>query len=379
VSEAKVTMKSFILTCGLCRYTNDFLLSLRMKHSFLLLLLLFISIFSKAQIGGSRVFDFLSVAPSARATAFGGTSIMVMDNDVTEGFQNPALYNPTMDQNLSLNILAYLDGISYSTIGYSHTFDKIGTVAAGLEYFNYGQFNFTDDIGTNLGTFNANEYAFIAGISRNYNNKFTYGLNLKFVGGTLESYHASGITGDFGIAYNDTAHSFTASAVLQNFFSLHLKNYITDQSDPYPFDIKVGVSKKFPHTPFRFFIVASNLYIGDIRYNDPNAQQESALFVDSSQLQPKNYLGDKILRHFTFGTELAFGKAVSVQVSYNDLRHQELAFDGAGGAAGLSFGAGIKTKKFSINYGHAIYNVAGGSNHFSLDLNMDALFGKKTM
>lgn len=372
-------MKSFILGGVLCRYTNDFLLMLRMKHSFLLLLFLSISIFSQAQIGGSRVFDFLSVAPSARATAFGGTAIMVMDDDVTEGFQNPALYNPAMDQNLSLNILAYLDGINYSTIGYSHTFAKIGTVAAGLEFFNYGKFTFTDDIGTNLGTFNANEYAFVAGISRNYNRRITYGLNLKFVGGALEGYHASGVTGDLGIAYNDTAHSFTVSAVLQNFFSLHLKNYIPDQSDPYPFDLEIGISKKFPHTPFRFFIVARNLYVGDIRYNDPNALQESALFVDSSQLQPKNYLGDKILRHFTFGTELSFGKAVRVQISYNDLRHQELAFNGAGGASGLSFGAGIKTKKFSINYGHAVYDVAGGSNHFSVGLDLNALFGKKTM
>ncbi len=38
---------------------------------------------------------------------------------------------------------------------------------------------------------------------------------------------------------------------------------------------------------------------------------------------------------------------------------------------GLSFGFGMKIKKFRINYGRSLYHPAGGTNHFSIitDLN----------
>ena len=73
-----------------------------MKKPILQILYLFIgiSLTAQAPIGGEHVYEFLNLSQSARVTGLGGHLITVKDDDVALAFGNPAVLNPSMDQQL---------------------------------------------------------------------------------------------------------------------------------------------------------------------------------------------------------------------------------------------------------------------------------------
>jgi len=338
----------------------------------------FIFFSAKAQVGGESVFPLLNISPSARTTAMGGTFISVFDGDVSLALQNPSFINPMMNNRLSLNYIDYLADMKEGYAGYVHTFEKIQTTFnGGIQFLNYGNFTATDNLGNVTGTFNGAEYSITLGAGRTYAERFHYGINATFLTSKLESYSANGAALTFAGAYNDSASGFTASVVFKN-VGTQFKSYVNNQNEPLPFDLQAGISKRVEHTPFLFSLVLHDLYRWDIRYNDPNAVDQSAILIDTTQqTKNKNYTADKIFLHTIIGTEIYFGKAFRVNLAYNHQRRQELVFQNRRGLAGFSFGADLTINRFTLSYGRAIYNVAGGVNHFSLSVNLDELFGKK--
>ena len=71
-------------------------------------------------------------------------------------------------------------------------------------------------------------------------------------------------------------------------------------------------------------------------------------------------------RHIIIGAEIIIGKNLRVEIGYNDLRREELAFDARKGLAGFNLGARVKINRFSVGYAYSFYNVAGGYNSLSL-------------
>lgn len=146
-----------------------------------------------------------------------------------------------------------------------------------------------------------------------------------------------------------------------------------------PFDIQLGISKKLEYLPFRFAVHAHNLLKWDIRYDNPNLQQDNP-FLGQDTVQ-KNYFADKLFRHLIFSGEFYFGKNVRIRLGYNHLNRQELKVENAGAFAGVSFGAGIRIKRFKIDYGRGNFHVASGINHLSITMDMNGMklpkFGKK--
>ena len=348
-------------------------LSILIKRLWLALIFIIFTGSAFAQIGGMGTYEFLDLSPSARTSALGGLQVAYQDEDNSEAFDNPALLNSQMDNRISLNTVSYLAGINYGNGSYAHTWDSIGTFHAGIQYINYGEFNATDVTDANLGTFRAAEYALYVGGSRTYRQKFSYGVNLKFIYSNLESYTSSGIAADIGGSYTDTAHLINAGVVLRN-IGTQFKTYVSGTHEPLPFEIDLGVSKALAHLPLRIFVTVQHLETFNIRYND-SADQTSNIFGDTTA-QKKNTTFDNIFRHFIIGAELTLGKHLMIEGAYNDLRRQELAFSGDMGLAGYSIGVGVKINRFSIHYSHDIYDVAAGSDNFSLNIDLGNGFKK---
>lgn len=339
---------------------------------------IFFAVRSFAQTGGNSVFPFLNESPSARITSMGGTFISVLDDDPALGYQNPSFLNPSMSNHLSLNFLDYIADVTRGYAGYAHTVKKIKTTFnAGVQYVDYGTFNATDQLGNTTGQFDGAEYALTLGAGREYINRFSYGANVTFITSQLESYHSSGAALTFAGAYNDTANGFTATILFKN-VGTQFNTYTGGPKEPLPFDVQAGISKRLTHTPFLFSLVLHDLSRWDIRYDDPNEQNQTSILIDSSQqTKDKKYIADKIFLHTIIGAEIYIGKNVRVNVAYNHQRRQELAFETHKGGAGFSFGAGVRINRFNVSYGRATYNAAGGVNHFSLGVNLDELFGKR--
>ncbi|MFN7119389.1 MAG: type IX secretion system protein PorQ [Saprospiraceae bacterium] len=327
---------------------------------------------SLAQLGGQHTFAFLNLSPSARVSGLAGNLITVVDDDVNLAYANPSLLNPLMHQQISFQHNFHLGKIQNGYASYAQYFDKLQmTFHAGIQYINYGELNLTNEFGDIEGTFQANENAVVLGAARPIDERLTIGANLKFITSRLETYNSIGFSSDIAATYADTANRFVATIVFKNVGS-QISTYTEDNFEPLPFEIQVGISKRLRYLPFRFSIIYHNLQDWNIRYNDPNREDEPLFFGEGGNSDSETSIFiDNLFRHFIFNGELLVGARENfrLRLGYNHFLRRELTVNNLGSLAGFSFGVGIKVNRFRIDYGRTIYHIAGGLNHLGISTN----------
>lgn len=346
-----------------------------MKKFFLLLFSIG-AISAFAQIGGDGVYQVLNVTPSARIASLGGNLITAYDRDVNIGFQNPAMLNKEMNKQLAINYLNYFADINQGYFAYAKHYDSVGTFAAGIQYLNYGNFVATDEAGNITGNFGASDIAFQFGYG-NIKGRWSYGSNLKVIYSQLETYNSLGVAFDVAGAYINTEKLFTATVVAKN-IGTQIKSYIPDNNEHLPFEIQVGISKKLEHAPFRFSIIGHNLQTADISYVNPNARNVQIDFATQKPIAEKISTGDKIMRHLIIGTEMVFSKNFNIRLAYNHQRRKEMSLPDSKGFTGFSWGFSLKLLKMNVSYGNAGFFPKRGSHHFSLLIDTETFFKRKT-
>ncbi len=330
-----------------------------------------------AQSGGRSIYSFLNTPHTARIAGLGSSLIMVRDDDAALGYHNPALLNPSMHQQLNFNTSMHISGINHGFAGYTHHLSKLdATLMGGIQYFAYGQFDFTNSYGQSLGTFSAAEYALNVGIGKQYSEKFSYGANLKLIYSGLETYNSLGGAVDIGGTYQDTTKKFSIGMSFKNLGYQFSKYHPDGEREPLPFDVQIGIAKQLRYLPLRFSIVYHDLQRWNIRYKDPNAEEPTSIFVEEGANEETKFaiLSDNLFRHFIFGLELLAGKKENfrLRAGYNHQRRAELGVDGTRGLAGFSGGLGLKIKQFRIEYGITFYHLAGAANQFSIATNLSS-------
>ena len=327
---------------------------------------IFIFYISNAQLGGRATYQFLNIITSPKIAALGGNAIAIPDSDLEMTYFNPALLNEEHNKSLSINYTDYFGDINYGYAAYALKYKKLGMFSAGIKYINYGTFLNTDEAGIILGQFTASESALVLSWANKYLEYFKYGVNLKLVYSNFYTYNSTGILLDFGATFKKPKSNFMAAVSVRN-LGTQIKTYSPDNFEPLPFEILVGVSQRLKHAPFRFSINAHNLQQANIWYKSPNNTSTGNLFTTDTT-EEKSHLGDAILRHFTFGTEILLSENFQLRVGYNHQRRQELKLkeDSKSGMVGFSFGFGIKIKKFQFDFARSIYSLAGASNHIGI-------------
>jgi hypothetical protein len=138
---------------------------------------------------GSRVITtavpFMMIAPDARSGAMGEVGVAT-EPDANSMHWNPAKYafvekdfgfgisySPWLRRLVNDINLAYLSG--YGRI------DEMSTVAATLRYFSLGDITFTDEFGTELGTYRPNEFALDATYSRKFSENISGAVAARFI------------------------------------------------------------------------------------------------------------------------------------------------------------------------------------------------------
>ncbi|MGB0431772.1 MAG: type IX secretion system protein PorQ [Bacteroidia bacterium] len=345
-----------------------------MLRSILVIYLLAITCNAFGQIGGNGVFYSLNLPPSARAAALGGYQIAVIDNELTLGFQNPALLNDQMHRQVTFNQVNYISDINFGYAGYAHSLDSLTTILGGVQYINYGDFIRADEYGNINGNFSGDESIIAIGIGRKWKHGLSFGVNAKFIYSHLATYYSSGLAFDLGATYNRPDYQFVASLVVRN-LGIQFNSY-SNTREQLPLDIQLGISKKLANAPFRFNIMAQHLNTPNMSYLNPNAQTTINLETGEPELQTVT-LGDNIMRHFVIGTDLLLSKNFHIRVGYNHQMRKELALDRIKGGVGYSWGFGLRVWRFHVDYARTAFHIGGASHVFSATSNISSWIKKE--
>lgn len=334
-------------------------------------LIVFLSIaFSNAfgQVGGESTYEFLNLTNSARMAALGGNQIAINDStDLNVSYNNPSLLRPGMKNMLAVNYVDYFAGINYGYAAYSFGTPLPGNFAVGMHYINYGQFIEALPNGQKTGaTFNAAEYALNVIWSHEYK-RLAYGINLKPILSSFESYQSLGFAADLGISLFSKNGLTTTSLVARNIGTQITTYYEGAEMEKIPFNLQFGISQKLQHAPIRFAATLQNLQKWDLAQPEEDKTGIIPVYVEENFTK-------KFMRHMVLGVELLPSPNFTIRAGYNHQIRHELRLDEKMSTVGFSWGFGFRISRFHINYGSARYHLAGASNIISIALNLNEGF-----
>ncbi|MBS4012770.1 MAG: type IX secretion system protein PorQ [Bacteroidetes bacterium] len=341
-----------------------------MKYIFSALFVLILSSgISKAQQSG-RVFEFLSLPPTAKVASLGGLASPDLDLDPGMALLFSSQLDSLMHNHVSLNFTDHVSDIHYGNVSYIRDYSRVGTFAAIINYISYGNIMETDEFGWDMGEFSPLELSLGVAWGKKLADYLSIGSQIKFISSSFHSYNATGLAADISLSYRNPEHNFLISAMVRN--AGRQITYYHGTSEPLPLDVMIGFSKKLNNAPLRFSIVANNLHRYDLKFKEQKPQFPSDVEETPETTADRILdIGDNLLRHLTIGLEILPVKNFNLRVGYNYRRRQELGHEGRMSTVGISWGIGVRISKFEFNYGRSHFHLAGSQNHISIGTNID--------
>lgn len=333
----------------------------------LFIVFLSMSLFGFGQVGGQSVYQFLNMMTSPRQAALGGKVITIYDYDVNQAIFNPAVINPDMDNQLSVNYGNYFGEITYGTAAYAYTWDRhVQTFHVGVNYVNYGTFEGRDEYGMLTENFKGNDAALSVGYA--YNIPWTdiyVGANLKLISSTLETYTSFGAALDLGAIYIDERNDINIAIAIRN-IGTQITTYAGTQ-EKLPLEIIAGISQELEHVPIRWHLTLENLQQWNIAFSNPVYAEQT---IDGGTKEKKPSFVNNALHHVILGAELFPRKSFNIRLGYNFRRGAELKMEDQRTFAGISAGVGIKFGNVRFNYSYSRFTAAGSTSLIGLMINL---------
>lgn len=322
-------------------------------------------------LGGSSTFSFLRLPHSPQLTSLGGINVSRVNSDLGLAFNNPSLLNPSMHTQLHAVFNSFYAGIEAYHLSFGFHHAKLNTSFLwGVQYLAYGEIPNTDASGNILGTFRANDWVMQLGASRRYLEKWRYGAAVKFINSSYGQFRSNGIALDFGVAYYDSLHRFSASVLAKN-LGFQLKQYAGAETEELPFDLQAGLTRKLQNAPLSFSLTTHSIHHFDITYNDTSFNNENG-FPNTG----RRFSFDKLFRHLVLAAQVYAGDHVELSFGYNHLRRKELNIgQGGNGLNGFSVGAGLILKKLQLRYARSHYQNNTGYNQLGINMKLNEYFG----
>jgi hypothetical protein len=333
----------------------------------ILFLFLYLQPCTAQVLGGKNVFSFLDLPVAPQLAALGNVNVSQQNNDIALSALNPALLRESMHQHLEMNYTNYFADVQYAhcLFGY-HSTRLQTTFAASIQYVNYGTVTQTDASGNIQGAFKPRDMSVQLTMSRQYLERWHYGISLQFIQSGYQQYHSTGIGVNVGLTYEDTTHKWQAGFVAKN-MGVQLTTYVAGMQEPLPFDLQVGISKKLEHIPLQLSATLHHIYQFDVRYADPGFE-EGAIITNGDTTKAGNKAADKIFRHFVLAAQWEIGRYIEFTAGYNHLRRQELATPQQKGLSGFSAGLGVITRKLQLRYTRSWYQRSAALNQLGVNV-----------
>lgn len=297
-------------------------------------------------------YGYLELPVSARGLALGGTSISVVEPDLSLAEQNPALLCPQMEGQMALAYTNYMAGIQMGYAAYAEHFHEKGTWSVAMRYVDYGHFDGYDMQGMATGSFSVKDLCLEGAVAYPLNDRWNIGGQAKLLYTSYESYYAFALGIDLGVNYYDEVTGNSFSATLTNLGG-QFKSLYDERREKLPTQLNLGWSKELRHLPFCVSVTACHLFDWDQDYLDGNGRKQS--YSNAEQ----------VLNHLIFGLEWTASQYFWLASSYN-YRHQR-QFGGQGGfLRGVGLGAGVSYQGYRFQVAYASANRADGTLTFQL-------------
>jgi hypothetical protein len=289
----------------------------------------------------NTVYNFLRNDVSPRAAGLAG-SFVTITNDPNSIFYNPAALSTLETPMGSIGFFKHLLDINAGYISYSMPYEDLGYFGAGILYTNYGSFDRTDDLGNNLGTFNATDFALTVGYSNIFEENIHFGANVKYIYSSIAGYKSTGLAGDIGLLYAVPESKVTIGASLRN-LGAQLTSYVSTKED-LPLDFVFGAS-----------IIPRGLPLL-LNFNFHKLNEDQAKF------------GDRF-RAFSVGGEFTLSKVLQARVGYDNEKRRDLKIGASSGLAGFSGGIGITVSDYKVDYSLSSLGKVGSLHRISIGTN----------
>jgi hypothetical protein len=318
----------------------------------------------------------LTDANSARVVALGGLPLPVHDGDLQTVVFNPSAISPEMNNQMTLSYVGDFNlGTNFATAQYSHTFERLGSFAASVQYYNYGNMQYASESGyTDGSTFNVSDYAVTIGWGRELTDKWSIGANLKYAGLQYESGRAGALGVDVAgtyWAYSDWAFTLAARNIGRQLFckEMYLENKWL------PFSLDFMASKKLDHLPLTIIMGYKDIQHWNKLYYDP---LDLAGYYDpiTGEYQEPSKVAkffSNLACHLVVGGELALGKNLFLRASYNYETYRNMSVPEKRSLVGFSAGFGVRIKAFQLDYARSRNNIVGSPNFLTLRVDLSKL------
>jgi hypothetical protein len=337
-----------------------------MKKYFLAIGILIISsLATKAQIGGNAIYSVLSLHPSAKTAALGLDFLPCFSDDITAIINNPSTLRKENHNDIGITYTTLFSGINQASLAYSHTLNKIGSLALGVQYLNYGSFDMTEENGDVVGKFAAADYVFTLSWGKMLDSNVYIGANLKPVFSQYESYNSFALAIDLAASYQSSDRTWALSLMARN-MGKQIKK-LANEDFSLPFDLQLAASKKLAHAPLTIYGAITNLHQWNLRENDPlNPRDE--IDLNGEITKENKFVGilDNTFRHLQVGVEFTPSKYFYIAAGYSWKQNREMQINNAFSVAGLSYGIGINYSRFRLCYSRNEYHRYGAPNYISL-------------
>jgi len=320
-----------------------------------------------AQVGGITAYSFVDLEVSPRIEAMGGSGIAIVDMDVSLGQTTPSLLNDKMHNSLVFSFTDYFSDVNLIGFSYARKWKEFGVFSIGLKAINYGEFEYNDAVGNNLGSFFAHDQVITFGLGKRLNEKFTLGVNLNMLNSQYETYHAFALSSNVSVTYLNPEKEFTFTFLFKNMGRQLIAYANTEES--LPFDVQLGMSKELKHLPFRYSLTFHHLNQFDIKSPYKLTSQTN---IETGELEIKEEsVGKTAFRHLIIGGELnPFRKNLFVRGGFNFQRRFDMSLSTYPAMVGFSWGIGFKVLKFRFDYSRSAYHLSGTPNNFSFATNL---------
>jgi len=312
---------------------------------------------------GTTAAGFLNIDVGAKAVGMGGAYVSVA-NDVTSMYWNSAGIAKLQKSQAMFSQTKWIADVTFNFAGVAIPLGNLGTLGANATFVSMDDMERTTILepeGTGE-KFSAGSYAFGLSYARNLTDRFSIGMNCKYVNEEIYHSHAQGFALDIGTLFTTQFHGLTIGMNISNFGT---KMQMTGrdmliQSDVDPLvngnnpNINANLATDEYDMPLMFRVgVSMDLLKGAANSN---------FIVALDAIHPNDDV-----ESLNVGGQYIFNKMFALRAGYNSM------FAGEDSEPGLSFGAGLSYNLLNqaelvIDYAYLDFGVLENIQKFTLGI-----------